>query len=172
MVDTKVKSRDPFEQSTGTYREFYAPGSREDLEFRLTRKLVLTARRWTAASEEPIRAATGQTRARWQTLLALAIADSSATTSTLSSRLGVRWPPLIRTLNGLEADGLVRRRENAADKRSRFLEITEEGRRVVEGVRPVLAQVRGDVLEELSDDELVLATRLLDMILNGTLAPE
>lgn len=163
----KDQSHDPFELSTGRYADFFAPQSREDLEFRLTRKLVLTARRWTQVSEERIRAATGQSRARWQTLLALAFADAAITTTTLSARLGMAWPPLIRTLNALEADGLIRRDEHPQDKRSRTIDVTEEGYRVIEAVKPILAQVRRETLALVDDSQLQLATDLLDAVLAG-----
>jgi MarR family transcriptional regulator for hemolysin len=167
MGDSVRETIDLFDQSSGRYHEFFPPGSREDVEFRLTRKLVLTARRWTAISEDQIKAATGQSRSRWQILLSLAFADPAVTTSALSLRLGIKWPPLVRTLNELEADGLVRRTGNPDDKRSRLIEITPAGYEVAMQVQPVLAKVRADVLAGLDQDELILATRLLDTILSG-----
>lgn len=167
MDDSARETIDLFEQSSGRYHEFFTPGSREDAEFRLTRKLVLTARRWTAISEDQIKAATGQSRSRWQILLSLAFADPTVTTSTLSLRLGIKWPPLVRTLNGLEEDGLIRRIGNPDDKRSRLIEITPAGLEVAMRVQPVLAEVRAAVLSGLDKDELILATRLLDAILSG-----
>jgi MarR family transcriptional regulator for hemolysin len=167
VEDSVRQTGDQFEQWSSRYRDFFAPGSREDVEFRVTRKLVLTARRWTAVSGERIKAATGQTRPRWQILLSLAFAGVTVTTSELSHRLGISWPPLIRTLNGLEADGLIRRVGNPADGRSRLIEITEAGYEVALQVQPVLAQVRAEVLSSLGDDDLNLTTALLDSILSG-----
>lgn len=167
MGDSVHETVDLFDLSSGRYHEFFAPGSREDVEFRLTRKLVLTARRWTAISEDRIKAATGQSRSRWQILLALSFADPTVTTSELSLRLGIKWPPLVRSLNGLEEDGLIRRIDNPDDKRSRLIEITPAGHAVAMQVQPVLAKVRAEVLSGLDTDKLILATQLLDVILSG-----
>ena len=167
MGDSAHETDDLFEQSSGRYYELFTPGSREDVEFRLTRKLVLTARRWTAMSGDQIKAATGQSRSRWQILLSLAFADPAVTTTELSLRLGIKWPPLVRTLNELEADGLIRRIGNPDDKRSRLIELTPAGHEVAMQVQPVLAKVRAKVLSDLSEDQLMLATQLLDVILSG-----
>lgn len=165
-----AQSDDPFEVQTGRYSRYFEPDSREDLEFRFTRKLVLTARRWTAVSEDWIKRDSGETRSRWQTLLALAFSGEATTTSALSHRLGMKWPPLIRTLNALEADGLIRRRENPDDGRSRLIEITPQGEEVVAMIKPLLADVRSRVLESLSNEQLRESTRLLDYVLSGSLA--
>jgi MarR family transcriptional regulator for hemolysin len=112
-------------------------------------------------------AATGQSRSRWQTLFVLSVATPPVTTSLLSARLAIQWPPLIRTLNSLEADGLVIRKENPDDKRSRHIEITAAGRAVVEQVQPVLSDIRSQVFSGLSTQEMELATRVLEMVVVG-----
>ncbi|WP_230461373.1 MarR family winged helix-turn-helix transcriptional regulator [Sphingobium sp. CAP-1] len=112
-------------------------------------------------------AATGQSRSRWQTLFVLSVARPPVTTSLLSARLAIQWPPLIRTLNSLEADGLIRRTENPNDKRSRHIEITPAGMAVVEQVQPILSEIRSAVFAKLSEQDMMLATRVLEMIVAG-----
>ncbi|MFP5435478.1 MAG: MarR family winged helix-turn-helix transcriptional regulator [Alphaproteobacteria bacterium] len=112
-------------------------------------------------------AATGQSRSRWQTLFVLSVATPPVTTSLLSARLAIQWPPLIRTLNSLEADGLIRRTENPHDKRSRHIEITPAGMAVVEQVQPVLSDIRSTVFAKLSKEEMELATRVLEKVVVG-----
>lgn len=158
---------DPFDSTTPQYRAYFPEGSRDDAEFRLTRILSLSARRWGTHVESRMLAATGQSRSRWQTLFVLSVAKPPVTTSLLSARLAIQWPPLIRTLNALEADGLIRRRENPTDKRSRYIEITPAGMAVVEEVQPVLADIRSAVFASLSEDDMRLATRVLEMIVVG-----
>ncbi|MBO9695028.1 MAG: MarR family transcriptional regulator [Sphingopyxis sp.] len=158
---------DPFDSTTPQYRAYFPEGSRDDVEFRLTRTLSLSARRWGTHVENRMMAATGQSRSRWQTLFVLSVAPPPVTTSLLSARLAIQWPPLIRTLNSLEADGLVRRTENPNDKRSRYIEITPAGLAVVEQVQPALSEIRSAVFAKLSEQEMELATRVLEMIVAG-----
>jgi len=162
---------DRFDEWAQVYDLYYPAGSRKDLEFRLSRKLILAARRWTNLIDETIRLGTGQRRAGWQTLFALAFAARPLTTLELSERVGVQWPALVRTLNGLEAEGLVRRSENPDDGRSRLIDITDAGQKLVADVQEVLDPTRGAVLAGMTDDEVLIATRLLDKVLNGATDP-
>jgi len=167
MASDDLNPIDPFDSTTPQYRAYFPEGSRDDVEFRLTRILSLSARRWGTYVENRMLAATGQSRSRWQTLFVLSVATPPVTTSLLSNRLAIQWPPLIRTLNALEADGLIRRTENPNDKRSRHIEITAAGLAVVEQVQPVLSEIRSSVFAKLSEQEMQLATRVLEMVVAG-----
>jgi len=149
------------------YGDFYDMGSRTDLEFRLTRSLIFAARRWTTMSEETVKSATGQSRARWQTLFAIAFIDPPITILQLAERLGVQWPTLVRTLNALEKDGFIQRIDNPEDGRSRLIAITPAGRDMVAQVRPVLDPARTAALAGLTDAQLREVAELVDRIATG-----
>ncbi|MGZ3258155.1 MAG: MarR family winged helix-turn-helix transcriptional regulator [Croceibacterium sp.] len=144
------------------FGEFYPDGSRAELEFRFSRLLILAARRWSTFIDEAIREKTGQPRARWQTLAALAFSDGPIATIELAERMAVQWPSLIRTLNELDAEGLVERRINPADKRSRLVTITDKGVAVFREVKAVLDPTRAALLESFSTEELQVSERLLE----------
>jgi MarR family transcriptional regulator for hemolysin len=144
------------------FGEFYAGGSRTELEFRFSRLLILAARRWSTYIDEVIRQRTGQPRSRWQTLAALAFSDGPIATIELAERMAVQWPSLIRTLNDLEEESLIERRINPADKRSRLVTITERGLAVFREVKAVLDPARAALLDGFPDEELAAAERLLD----------
>ena len=57
--------------------------------------------------------------------------------------------------------------EHPQDKRSRTIDVTEEGYRVIEAVKPILAQVRRETLALVDNSQLQLATDLLDAVLAG-----
>ncbi|TKD52804.1 MarR family winged helix-turn-helix transcriptional regulator [Sphingomonas baiyangensis] len=147
--------------------DYFEPGSRAETEFLFTRALSLAARRWGQHVETSLQAMTGQSRPRWQTLFVLSMAEPPVTTSTLATRLAIRWPSLIRTLNGLEADGLVRRTTNPDDRRSRWIAITPAGLAVLHSVMPVLTEVRADALDTLDDADMQAATRVLRVLIDG-----
>lgn len=151
-----------FDRWATRFGKFYPEGSRGELEFRFSRLLILAARRWSTFIDEAIRQKTGQPRARWQTLAALAFSDGPIATIELAERMAMQWPSLIRTLDGLEADGLIERRVNPADKRSRLVTVTDQGLAVFREVKAVLDPTRAALLEEFTDAELNAAERLLD----------
>lgn len=151
-----------FDSWATRFGEFYPDGSRGELEFRFSRLLILAARRWSTFIDEAIRLKTGQPRARWQTLAALAFSDGPIATIELAERMAVQWPSLIRTLDGLEAEGLVERRVNPADKRSRLITITDKGLAVFREVKAVLDPTRAVLLEGFSDEDLAGAERLFE----------
>jgi len=151
-----------FDRWATRFGEFYPKGSRVELEFRFSRLLILAARRWSTFIDDAIKQKTGQPRARWQTLAALAFSDGPIATIELAERMAVQWPSLIRTLDGLEAEGLVERRINPADKRSRLVTITARGLEVFRAVQAVLDPTRAALLEAFADDELAAAERVLE----------
>lgn len=143
----------------------FAKGSRLEKEFRFTRTLVVAARRWTSFADGLVRANTGHPRARWQTLSALTFSEGPVATLDLARRMGLRWPTLIRVLHELEAQKLIRRDRDAADGRLRMIDVTPEGRSLVERVGLILNPARAEMLAQFSDEELVIAERILDRLL-------
>lgn len=146
---------------------YYEPGSRVYQEYRLSRMLVLSSRRWVTLIDDAVRHATGCTRTTWQTLFAIAFSGDRVTTLNLADRVGIQWPSLVRTLNALESDGLITRTENPEDKRSRWIQMTDRGRQTLKEVQPVLDSVRSKVLNGLSDKEVLQLTTLLSRVYDG-----
>ena len=161
-----TESRDAFDAMAPRYGDFYAIGSRGDLEYRLSRKLVLTARQWATLLDGTLKATTGQNRARWQTLFAVAYSEPPVTTLSLAERLSVQWPTIVRTLTALEKEGLVARRSNPQDGRSRLLELTRAGQEMLTRIQPVIDPLRAFILAGLSDEQIETTIGILDHILD------
>lgn len=149
---------------TSEYNEFFPEGSRDEAEFRLARILSLAARRWGTYVEHRMLEATGQSRSRWQALFVLSVAKPPVTTSDLSARLAIQWPPLVRTLNALEADGLITRTVNPDNKRSRFIEITPAGLEIVKMAHPKLRENHASIFSFLSEDEIAQSIDVLERV--------
>jgi DNA-binding MarR family transcriptional regulator len=67
-------------------------------------------------------------------------------TPTMLANEGGYRPTTVRDLvNELVEEGLVRRIDNADDRRSHFLELTADGERRIETARPVLATVEDEL---------------------------
>ncbi len=78
-----------------------------------------------------------------------------------------------RSLDRIEAKGLISKRRSQTDKRVIHLELTPEGRGVAESVKGVLADVLNDHLRGFSTEEWTLMLGLLTrMLKNGELLRE
>ncbi len=150
------------------FHDYYPPGSRLEMEYRLSRLLVLAGRSWITHIDNMLRNATGQSRARWQALFTIAFGPQPATMTDLGARLFVQWPTLVRVIEGLEQDGLVSRVENPRDGRSRLISLTEAGMAMVTRIQPILDKERQDVLEGLNEAELTECAELLQRIFDKT----
>lgn len=154
-----------FESWAKCFNDHYEKGSRLEKEFHLTRKLVITARRWTSCIDGVIKQRTGFSRAQWHTLSALTFCDRPVPVVDLSRYMGVKWPTAIRVLKELELEGLIQSEADTNDARSRLIVITDKGRSVMDEVREVLDPSRHNILAGLSDDELTMAERVMDDLL-------
>lgn len=163
---TDFKGESEFDQWANHFEEFYPTGSRAEAEFRFSRTAVVTARLWTTFIDDTIRQATGQSRARWQTLSVLVFSEGPLATVELSHRMAVQWPTLVRILNELEADGLITREVNPDDRRSRMIAPTAAGRAVFAQVRQILDPTRAELLAGFEEDELRTAEAVLDRFFN------
>jgi len=146
------------------YDDFYPAGSRLDREYRLSRLLVMSGRSWITHIDNRLRAATGQSRARWQALFTIAFGPQPATLTDIGQRQFVQWPTLVRVIDGLVADGLVTRVENPRDGRSKLVSLTPAGRAMVEKIQPILDEERATVLADLDEEELEQCAELLHRI--------
>jgi MarR family transcriptional regulator for hemolysin len=155
---------DYFDVWTTRYHEYYPEKSRLDLEYRTSRMLVLAGRSWVNRIDHILRAETGQTRARWQVLFALAFAEQPVTLSEICRRVRVQWPTMVRVLEGMVADGLILREDNPGDGRSKLAQLTPRGVEVMTQIQPILDRERSRILARLSVDELKLAAELLNRI--------
>jgi MarR family transcriptional regulator for hemolysin len=156
------------DQWANYYHDFYPAGTRPDTEYRLSRLLVMAGRSWGTHIDNVLRAATGQSRARWQTLFVIAFGEQPATMTDIGVRLNVQWPTLVRVLDGLEADGLILRVDNPRDGRSRLVSITEQGAAVVNKIKPLLDAERSRLLAGLDDEELGRCADYLQRLLDST----
>jgi len=163
-----ARPADDFDKWAVNHADFYAHGTRLDLEFRVSRMLVLSGRRWVNLIDGLVKARKGQSRARWQTMFAIAFSDPPVTTIALANRLGVQWPTLIRVLDDLEGEGMIVRRDNPDDRRSRWIELSDKGRQITAEIQTILDPARAEILADLSDEELALCLQLFGRILRRT----
>jgi MarR family transcriptional regulator for hemolysin len=138
-----------FEDWADHYNDFYPEGKR------------LAGRSWTTHIDNRLRAETGQSRARWQALFTIAFGPQPVTLTDLGQRLFVQWPTLVRVIEGLATDGLIKRIDNPRDGRSKLVSLTPEGLAVVKKIQPILDEERRVMLSDLDDKDLEVCAELL-----------
>lgn len=130
--------------------------------------LATLVRLGTAATFEIERAMVTTFDAPQTTLNALAViegAEQPLTPSQISERMLVSSATMTATLDALEYRGWVRRTPNPEDRRSVLVEITADGRAVVDRLLPGIRRIEQSAFADLTPRErttmLALATKLL-----------
>lgn len=103
----------------------------------------------------------GQSLARWQALFELAANKPVETLTSIAARMGVVGPSLVGLFNELEADGLIERRCDPNDRRSKIILLTSEGDNLVKQLLEMLIAKRNQLLEGVEDCEIRL---MLDLV--------
>jgi MarR family transcriptional regulator for hemolysin len=122
-------------------------------EIRLTINMVLVARRWRALLDDRLRLI-GQSSARMEALAAIMNSPALSAQVDIAKRLRIEGPTMTRMLDTLEADGLVERLPDPADRRTKQLRLTAEGEKVLEDIFTIADELRGRLLDGLPGDKI------------------
>jgi len=141
-----------------------APGSLDDKTLRLTRRILFLARRWRNLLDQALRA-TGDSHARWVTLLWVDLLAGRGNLGELAEQVGVELPTLVRLLDSLEREGLVQRRALPASNRAKTVVLTAKARPVLRAMTEVVARTRAEFLRDVDEQRLDAALELLDAVM-------
>lgn len=98
----------------------------------------------------------GLTLARARTLLRIARGDA-ANQKELAEELEIETATLVRLIDGLEAQGLIERREVAGDRRAKQVVLTPEGVVLAEIIDRMAIQIGLEVLAGIGEQDLQAA---------------
>ncbi len=145
--------------------EFYVPG-----EFRPDQSVGYLMRNVIGSIRERANtrlAAHDLTYVQWLPLYKLAMQQGN-TVASLARELEIDAGAMTRSMDRLEAKGLVRRERSTSDRRVVFLVLTAEGRKVARKVPAVLSEVLNGHLQGFSNEEWQLLLQFLNrMLANG-----
>ncbi|WP_419786138.1 MarR family winged helix-turn-helix transcriptional regulator [Pseudodesulfovibrio sp.] len=79
----------------------------------------------------------------------------------LAKRLGVENTAVVRVLDNLEKDGLVRREEDSSDRRAKLIYLTDEGRELAARIVGIRKCLREEILQDVSLEDVRATERLL-----------
>jgi MarR family transcriptional regulator for hemolysin len=128
-------------------------------------RLARTAHTVSQAFERAMAEAGGSASA-WQVLL-LVRSGEWGTQARIAEAMGVTGATLTHHLNGLEAQGLVRRWRDAENRRVQRVELTEAGAELFERLREVAMQHDARLRSHLSEHEVEQLAELLDKLQAG-----
>jgi MarR family transcriptional regulator for hemolysin len=140
------------------------PGSLDDKKLRVTRRILFLGRRWRNLMDEALRS-TGDSHARWVTLLWVDMMAGRANLGELAEQIAVELPTLVRLLNRLERERLVKRRALDGSNREKTVVLTVKGKRALVQMSEVINDARRKFLEDVDEQRIEAALELLDDLL-------
>jgi MarR family transcriptional regulator for hemolysin len=144
-------------------------------ELGLTIAIIMTGRRWRALIDEKLRAL-GHSASRMEAMSAIAYAPPHTTQIQIAKRIGIEGPTLTRTLDMLEADGLVERLADPTDRRNKHMKLTKTGYEALGEMLNVIGRLRQRLLDDIPAADirgnLGFLSLLLERIEGGLVLPE
>ena len=105
----------------------------------------------------------GFSHSRWLLLLHLSRHDG-CTHRELAQFMGIEAATLVRSVDHMEQEGLLKRCGSETDRRVKHLHLSDAGKKVVEDIRSYAADLRKEVLAGLSQAEIKTALDVLNNI--------
>jgi MarR family transcriptional regulator for hemolysin len=105
----------------------------------------------------------GFSHSRWLLLLHLSRHDG-CTHRELAQYMGIEAATLVRSVDHMEQEGLLKRCGSETDRRVKHLHLSDAGKKVVEDIRSYAADLRKEVLAGLSQAEIKTALDVLNNI--------
>jgi MarR family transcriptional regulator, transcriptional regulator for hemolysin len=155
----KPPPEDCLQSSFAIYRE---GGTTRDIRF--TVRLVLAARRWRSLLDERLRLA-GQSAARMEALAAIINSPGLPSQIDIAKRLRIEGPTMTRMLDTLEADRLVERLPDAADRRTKLLRLTPEGESALAGIFGIADELRDRLVAGIPPERIEEANEFFGMLM-------
>ncbi len=112
----------------------------------------------------------GFTHSRWLLLLHLSRHDG-CTHCELAQHMGIEAATLVKQVDHMEQEGLLKRCGSETDRRVKHLFLSPSGKKAVERIRNSAAELRKEILCEVSDAEINTALKVIQSI-RGKLTPQ
>lgn len=135
---------------------------RDEFPFAVAR----VTRRWRKLLDERLKDL-GVTQARWTTMVYLEQGGEGLTQRELAGLMAIENPTLVRLLDSLEQQNLIERRACPRDRRARRLHLTEPGREFMNELTARADELREEMLEGISDEDIEMALGVFHRILEN-----
>ncbi|QNU44904.1 MarR family transcriptional regulator [Mixta calida] len=138
-----------------------------DSQQRFSRLLHLAAHAWRLAIDRRLKES-GLSMNSWLAVATLASESEPMTQKALAQVLGLEEASVVPLVDRLVAQQLVERSQPEEDRRKRLLLITEQGNALFNKVKVETDRLRGELLADIDRDELAIAQRVLQQLLDKT----
>lgn len=125
-------------------------------------QLGRVARRWRTQLDARVKHL-GLTQARWATLLCLRRAGPMSQTD-LAVQIGIEGPTLVRLLDALQAQGLIKRCDSETDRRVKIIHLSKSATPLIERIAAIADELTREVTEGIPPEDLATAERVLRQI--------
>lgn len=109
----------------------------------------------------------GSTRIQWIALYFLSSAEKPTSQKELALMMNIQDSTLARLVDRMVRDELLIRVENQADKRVKFIELTEKGRMKIRDLMPIGENFSDLLLTNISSEELDSFQNVLDKMMHN-----
>ena len=103
----------------------------------------------------------------FQVLAYLKLGGEGMAQKDLAKHIGIEGPTLVGHVDRLEKQGLVERRENENDRRSRTIHLTKAADPLWSKISHIATEMRAELLEGISEDDLAVCIRVFDRIMTN-----
>jgi MarR family transcriptional regulator for hemolysin len=138
------------------------------LDYRFGRQLALTHKALQAVFDARLQRAGGSI-STW-VVLEHALESGALSQSLLAQRIAIEGPTLVRHLDRLEAEGLVQRRRDDADRRVVRVVVTPAGRALHERLATIADRMEADIASVLGGRQLATIKAALTRLHEWTIA--
>ena len=142
----------------------------KSLNEQFAESMFLTTHAWRTALDRQLRPL-GFTLSRWLLLMHLSRNDG-CTHRELAQSMGIEAATLVRLVDHMEKEGLLKRCNSETDRRVKHLHLSDTGNAAVLNIRSCASDLRKQLLTGLSQDEIGMALKVTSHIHNklGALA--
>lgn len=129
----------------------------------LAHKMAPVARNWRLLADSALAEFGVSNSAGW-CLIHIDRMGGDVRQAELAESLDISQPSLVRTLDQLQAAGLVGRSPHPDDKRSNIIALTPAGQDLVGRIEDRLGELRGDLLRDVPDEAVEIMVEMLDLL--------
>ncbi len=134
-------------------------------ELSLTIRIVMAGRRWRSLIDEHLRDK-GHSASRMEAMASIAYSPAATTQIQVAKRIGIEGPTLTRTLDMLEADGLVERLADPKDRRNKHMRLTPAGCEALAEMFEITQCLRKHLLHGIPSSEIGATDRFLELLVD------